>query len=444
MTRRPTLGIALTCVLLFGLLAVAAGCGRSHEATSAYRCPMHPEVVADRPGDCSVCGMRLVAASPGASGTASRPTEQPAALYVCPMHPEVTSPTPADCPICGMDLEPVKGRSTDGQIAGEGPHGLAPIVVPTAKRQLLGLTAGRVEPHPFMRRIRAAGRVAVDESRLLRVISPVNGWVDALGFSGPGDVVKEGQPLVEIYGPDAFAAVRRDFGVVGRVGDSDPVTQRLLRMGLTEKQIQTLGESSGKLDRRLVVHATASGLVAEKLTFPGQRIESGDLLLTVADLSRVWVEAELTSTDGALVQIGASAHIEAPVPAGHSLQGKVTALLPYMDERTRTRRVRIELANHDRVLYPEMPVTAVLVADLGTRLAVPAGAVLRTGDTSYAFRLADGDHLIPVIIRTGITDAEYVEVLDGLAANDSVVTSATFLIDSESAMAAALQAATER
>lgn len=445
-TRRSRLGSALASGVLLVLLAVTASCGGGQRSAAVYRCPMHPEVVAERPGDCSVCGMRLVATATEDGGAAARPAEQPGVLYVCPMHPAVTSPKPAECPICGMDLERVERREAEGQLAGDAPSGLAPIVVSAAKRQLLGLTSGRVETRLFTRRIRAAGRVVADETRVLRMTSPADGWVDSLWVRGVGDVVKAGQKLIEIYSPDAIIAVRRDLGIAGREGITQQTRERLLRWGLTEEQIRTFGEvdASGTFNRRLVLHAIASGLVAEKAVVPGQRLLAGDLILTLVDLSRVWVEADLTTTDAALVRIGATADIEAPLLASHPVQGKVTALLPYLDGRTRTQRVRIELANPDLVLRPELPVTVVLLADLGSRLAVPAGAVLRTGDTSYAFRLADGDRLVPVKVRTGIADSEYVEVLSGLAADDMVVTSATFLIDSESAMAAALQAATER
>jgi membrane fusion protein, copper/silver efflux system len=453
--RRTTL-----CLGSMILLLALVGCGPSN-AEAEYRCPMHPDVVAQSQGDCPICGMKLVVATQkaGAAGAAKGQAQ----LFVCPMHPEVTSAKPSDCPICGMALVERKEESPN-PASSAAPAGLASVTVPAAKRQMLGMTTGEVATRPFARHIRAAARISVDESRLFRVTIPAEGWVDKLYVQGVGDAVQKGQPLLELYSIEALSALRRDLATLGRAsslgpppdantalrGSADAAGQtfeflrdRVRRWGLSDDQIAAFTERPNDL-RSLTLYATVSGSIAEKTVVTGQRLEAGDQLFVLADLSRVWAEADLTASDGPLIQKGATVAIEVPSLPGRSFSGRVAALAPFLDGQTRTQRVRIELANPELVLRPGLPAVATISVDLGMRLAVPSSAVLRTGERAYAFRLADGDRLEPVAVRTGIADDQSVEVLEGLSAGDRVVTSATFLIDSESAMTAALRAVSER
>jgi len=441
-------------LLVLALVFMALGCGRA-AVQSEYRCPMHPEVVATRPGDCPVCGMRLVAQPAKAVSPAAEPAAH--ALYVCPMDPEVTSSSPGSCPKCGMKLVLRQG---DPAV----PAGLAPMTLPAGKRELLGMTVGEAAPHRFARHIRAAARIVPDESRLLRVTAPVGGWVDKLFVQGVGDTVRKGEALAELYNVDALTALRRDFYnlhlgnptqsggdpnlILSRRLDQSVLALELLqarvaRWGFSDEQIKEFSESPNDL-KGLVIYATGSGLIAEKSVIPGQSVNAGDPLFVVADLSRVWAEVDLLASDAPLVPVGKAFQIEAPALPGRSFPGRLAATAPFLDPQTRTQRVRLELENPGLVLHPGLPAVATLAIDLGERLAVPASSVLRTGERTYAFRLGEGDRIVPVAVRTGITDGEYVEVLEGLVAGDRVVSSATFLIDSESAMAAALRAVAER
>lgn len=447
-------------LLVIVLAAVVVGCGRTNQQIE-YRCPMHPEVVASRPGDCPVCGMKLVATKPGGAAKAGEHTQH--ALYVCPMDPEVTSPEPGKCPKCGMKLV-LRDEPPTGTAGLPAPAGLAPMTLPAAKRQLLGMTVGEAAAHRFTRHIRAAARIVPDESRLLRVTAPVAGWVDKLFVQGVGDPVHKGEPLAQLYNVDALTALRRDLFNL-RQGDTtqpsqdpnlllsrriDPnllayelVMQRVRRWGFSDEQIKTFSASPNDL-KDLVIYAAGSGSVAEKSVIPGQSVQAGDQLFVVADLSRVWAEIDLLAADALLVHAGTVFEIEAPAVPGRVFPGRLVALAPFLDAQTRTQRVRVALENAGLVLRPGLPAVATMSIDLGERLAVPSSSVLRTGDRAYAFRLGEGDRIEPVSVRVGISDEGFAEVLEGLAAGDRVVTSATFLIDSESAMAAALQAVSER
>ncbi len=453
--------VSVVGLLLLGMVLViaAAGCGRSGQQVE-YRCPMHPEVVSTSPGDCPVCGMKLVAATLSPAPKEEAPARP--AIYVCPMHPEVTSPEPGRCPSCGMKL--VRMEKTPGTAsAGSAPAGHASVVVPAAKRQMLGITTGDVVMRHFTRHIRAAARIVADESRLFRVTAPSDGFVDKLFVLGVGDTVRKGEPLLQLYNIEALNALRRDLFNLRR-GDNAPpgqdpnllarrtdpswlpyeiLMQRVRRWGLSDDQIKTFSESPNDL-KVLVIYATVGGSIAEKSVITGQRLQEGEQLFVLADLSRIWAEADLLASDAPLVQVGSTVDIQAPALPGRSFQGRLAALAPFLDAQTRTQRARIDLANRDGVLRPGLPAIATVAVDLGERLAVPSSSILRTGERAYAFRLDEGERLVPVAVRVGIVDGDYVEVLDGLAAGDHVVTSATFLVDSESAMAAALQAVSER
>jgi membrane fusion protein, copper/silver efflux system len=490
------------CLVAIVLVVAAVGCGGASQQVE-YRCPMHPEVVSTRPGDCPVCGMKLVAKQHASA--AKEPTHATQALYVCPMDPEVTSDHPGKCPKCGMELvakqPPAPAKEGEGvhravytcpmdpevtsnqpgtcpkcgmklvlRAGSKGvetepavPEGLAPMTLPASKRELLGLTVGDAAPHRFIRHIRAAARIVPDESRLFRVTAPVAGWVDRLFVEGVGDAVRKGEPLAKLYNVEALNELRRDLYLLGRDNPAqqpdgptvlarrvDPsllsyelIQQRVRRWGLADEQIKSYSAFPGDL-KELVMFATSSGLVAEKSVIPGQSVQAGDQLFVVADLSRVWAEVDLLASDAPLLKSGMAVEVEAPALPGRTFPGRLATLAPFLDSQTRTQRVRLELDNPGAVLRPGLPAVATLAIDLGERLAVPSCSVLRTGDRTYAFRLADGDRIVPVVLRTGITDGDFVEVLGGLAPGSRVITSATFLIDSESAMAAALQAVSER
>jgi RND family efflux transporter MFP subunit len=391
-------------------------------------------------------------ASTGGSGAAVQKE-----VYFCPMHPQITSTDPNyKCPICGMDLVE---RKDAVQAAGHALHDdakpLAQVTISLDQKRLLGITYGTVERRSISREIRTSARVVPDETRLFRVTTKIEGYVDELYVNVTGQAVNKGDPLLAVYSPELVASQEEFLTAVNAAramagssheaiaqGAADLVAaarRRLRLWDISEAQIARI-ERTGRVEKNLQLFAPAGGFVTEKNVLAGQKIMPGDALLTIADLSQVWAEADIYESDLPYIAVGMPATLTLPYWPGKECRGTVSFLNPFLDRETRTLKARMNIDNPDLVLKPEMLGQALLRYRLGERLAVPESAVLRTGTKQYVFKAGRADHLTPVEVTLGLRAEGWFEVAAGLAEGDRVVTSANFLIDSESSLKAALQA----
>jgi len=198
------------------------------------------------------------------------------------------------------------------------------------------------------------------------------------------------------------------------------------------------------VEKALTLAAPASGYVSEKMVLAGQKIMAGEMLMVVADLTDVWAEADLYESDAAYVKVGMEADLTLPFLPGKSFKGRISFLNPFLDAASRTLKARLEIANPDLLLKPEMYGDITLTFDFGERLAIPESAVMRTGERNYVFVAGSDWSLTPVQIQIGIQSGDDLEVISGLNRGDQVVTAANFLVDSESSLKAALQAFAEK
>ena len=313
-----------------------------------------------------------------------------------------------------------------------------------------GITFGAVQVRPLEYQVRAAGIVAVDETRLAKVTPKFSGYVEHLYVNFAGQPVRRGQPLAAIFSPDLVAAeqelllARRLAGTIG--GSSVPgvpgtstdllsaAKQRLRLWDVSESQINEV-LSTGRPIRTVSLFSPASGVVLDKKVIEGQAIQAGDELYTIADLSSVWVEAQLREEDAANVTVGSAATVELASYPGRLIAGRVTYVYPTLAEQARTVKARITVPNTGGQIKPGMFATVNFTTSSRLALTVPRSSLVQTGDRTLVFVDMGNGQLMPRDVEVGRTAGDYAEVLSGVNAGQRVVTSAQFLLDSESNLA---------
>jgi Cu(I)/Ag(I) efflux system membrane fusion protein len=325
------------------------------------------------------------------------------------------------------------------------------IAIPPERLQTIGVKYEQVTRRPLEKLIRTVGRVAVDERRLAKVTIKFHGWIEELFVSALGDHVKKGQRLFTIYSPDLVAsqeeyllAVRgqkqmgsSEFPEVAQ-GSKDLLEaskRRFQLWDITEDHIREL-EQTGKVLKALPIHSPITGTVIKKEALAGAHVDPGQELYTIADLSHIWILADIYEYELSFVKAGQRAAVTLTYDPGTVLTGHLGFIYPTLDPKTRTAKVRFELDNADEKLKPDMYANVELRVNLGTRLAIPQEAIIESGQKQVVFLHHGGGRLEPRLIKTGVKTGEWSEVLAGLKEGEHIVTSANFLIDSESRLKA--------
>ena len=377
--------------------------------------------------------------------------------YVDPMHPWYKSDKPGIAPDCGMTLEPVYAGegpaappSTTGSSAQqpEEAPGAGAIQISPEKQQLMGMRFGQAEWTTGGQPLRVAGRVVVDETRVTRVHTKVEGWIERVLVDFTGAVVREGQPLATIYSPELLASqqelllahkasdLMQHSSMAEAAGNGasllEAARRRLELWDLSRAQIDEI-ERTGKPVKSITVYAPAGGYITTRNAFASQRVTPETELYTITDLSRVWVLADVFEADAPQVHVGQSVRVTLP-GTSRSLDARVSYLPPQIDAASRSMKVRLDLPNHAMALKPEMFVDVAMELNAGRRLTVPSEAVLDSGATQTVF-LDRGNGLFePRHVQTGLRIGDRVEIVGGLQAGEKIVISAAFLLDSESQM----------
>lgn len=327
------------------------------------------------------------------------------------------------------------------------------VMISPERLQTIGVKFDLVKPQALAKAIRTSGRVEIDERRLAHVNIKLEGWIDTLLVSAVGDRVKKGQILFTIYSPELLATQEEYLLALkgGRtLGGSEfpevaegaksllDVTRRRLRLwDITEDHIQDL-ERTGKVLKTLPIHSPITGTVLKKVALAGIHVNPGDELYTIADLSHIWVIADIYEYELPFIKIGQQATVTLSYDPRTVLTARVGFIYPTLDPQTRTAKVRFELDNPGERLKPDMYANVELKIPLGTRLAIPRDAVLESGERQVIFIHHGGGKLEWRTVKLGAKAGDWVEVLEGLKEGDHIVTSANFLIDSESQLKAAV------
>jgi membrane fusion protein, copper/silver efflux system len=375
--------------------------------------------------------------------------QQAVAAYTCPMHPAYRSDRPGDCPLCGMRLVPVPSGAgpAPAGAAGGAPAGTAQV--DTDKQQLMGVRIDEVPPASASHlTLRVPGRVAVDEQRLYRVTAAVDGWIRKLGPNPAGTFVRKNEVLASYYTQNLISASQTyvfalQTNAQAQAGDATIGYQRgttqlslqialdsMRALGVTEFQIAEI-ERTRIAPTEVRVYSPTDGFVIARGITPEQRFDKGTEMYRISDIGHVWVMAGIFEKDSEFLKPGTKAAI---LYQGRRLEARMSGSLPQFDPETRTLKTRFELDNPGNVLRPDMYVDVEIEAEMPEAVTVPADAIVDSGLRKVVFVDRGNGHFEPRRVEIGWRVGDRVQVSKGLMAGERIVISGTFLIDSESRM----------
>jgi Cu(I)/Ag(I) efflux system membrane fusion protein len=353
-------------------------------------------------------------------------TERKILYYRNPMGLPDTSPVPKKDSM-GMDYVAVY----EGDDAGSGTVAISP-----EKVQLLGVRTEAVQRRALTRNVRATGLIEVDERKQQWIAPRFEGWVQQLQVNATGQRVARGQPLLTVYSPELESAAR-EVQLAHESGLAEvekSARSRLENWQLAPQDLEHLQHGMA----HLVLRSPIDGVVIEKMAVSGARFAPGEVLFKLADLSNVWLQAEVAEQDQGALHLGQTVEVKVDAYAQEKFSGKVSFIAPVLNEQTRTVRVRVELPNKDARLRPGMYASTVITDTLPSALSIPLSAVIDSGTRQVVLvQVAEG-RFQPRVVQLGARSEEQVAVLQGLAEGETVVTRANFLIDAESNLKAAL------
>lgn len=394
------------------------------------------------------------------------------ARYHCPMHPTYISDKPGDCPICGMKLVPIQPSPSSGSHAGHeqgtsnpgaaspAPQsnvpGYVPVTIPADRIQTMGITLTEASRIDLDQSIRTYGRVTYDETKVHHVHTRFEGYIEHLYVNYTGQFVKKGQPLFSVYSPELYAtqneyllALRAReqreqsgggsgaFAAATSVDLVRAARERLALWNIGDSEIREL-ERTRKPSRALVITSPVTGYVMAKTAVHGLEVKPADNLYDIVDLSTVWVLADIYEINLPFVKLGQPATMTLDYRPGRTWRGKIVFMDPAVDPATRTVKARIEFANPDGELKPEMYTQVIIAGTRATGIGIPESAVISTGERNIVF-VAKGEGMFePREVTLGARVRNLYEIKTGVSEGEKVVTGANFLLDSESKLKAAI------
>jgi RND family efflux transporter MFP subunit len=406
---------------------------------------MHPEVIQSEPGICPICRMDLTPLrTDESSASTDGHDDHGPQTWTCPMHPDILEEEPGTCAICGMDLVEVES----GPGHGDGDGHRAVVTIDPAVVQNMNVVTRLVKRRDIAHEIRTVGYLDYDQERMVSVTTKFSGFIEKTYVNYIGQPVSKGEPLFEIYSPELvqteqelLSAIRYVQSLAGAPAGArsraeallDAARQRLAFWDITPEQIRGL-EESGEVFRTLQIVAPASGVVMKRMPgLEGMATRPGMELLHIADLSNLWLTVEIFDSQLPWLDVGSPATVTLSYFPGVTYRGQVRYIEPEVSEKTRTIQLTLDVPNRDRRLRVGMYATVVFepVAAEDT-ITVPAEAVIRTGERDIVVVALGGGRFAPREVVLGSRGRNFVEVLEGIADGEEIVTSAQFLIDSES------------
>ena len=394
-----------------------------------YVCPMHPQIVRDEQGSCPICGMDLVEVKQ------DQPAKEKKILYwVAPMDPNYRRDEPGKSPM-GMDLVPVyeeaeAGGSEDGSVVR-----ISPAVVNN-----MGVRSTIVEKGSLWRRIDTVASVDYDQSKVSHIHLRTDGWIEKLNVRSEGERIKKGDRLFNVYSPTLVNAMEEYVQALASHNRRlmQASRDRLLSLGVSSKQIGEI-ENSKHVPQTVAIYAQQDGVVSNLLVREGMYVKPDMEVMRLADLSTVWILAEVFENQADWVALGQSADVTLSYLPGKQWEGKVEYIYPSLDPKTRTLKVRLQFENPDEELKPNMYAHVSIYggAKKGV-LILSREALIRTGQEQRVILDMGDGRFAPRKVVAGIETGDFVEIIQGLNEGDKVVASGQFLIDSEASLKASL------
>ena len=405
-----------------------------------YTCGMHPQIISEEPGLCPICEMKLTPIK----NQNQKSDEKKILFYRNPMNPNVISNTPTKDEM-GMDYVPVY----ESEAGSEGVVSIDPEV-----QQNMNIKTALVENRMLSSRVTTNGVLVTDETKEYLVTTKVDGWIEKLYVNYTGQYVEAGSKLMDIYSPMLVSAQQEFITALSyqkSMGNSslseiqnssDELVKNAIRklqlLNVSNSEIERLKEN-GDVKTTITLHAQKSGTVLEKNIVEGQKIMAGESLLKIVSLSNLWLTAELYESEIPKVKIGSTAEIKFNFPTDKNYQGKVSFIYPVVDDKSRTVKVRIDVNNIHGELKPSMFANVVIAGRVsGIKPVIPENAVIRSGKMNIVIVDLGNGKFKPQMVDLGIYSEGYYQILRGLSQGDKIVTSAQFLIDSESNLKAAI------
>jgi RND family efflux transporter MFP subunit len=421
---------------------IAAATGSTTQPKQLWTCGMHPQVILDHPGYCPICRMRLVPMKMDseAGGEAPGGGKRKILYYWDPMlGPSSIAQAPGKSAM-GMDLVPV---FEDEQSAGPTVR-IDPTIV-----QNMGIRTAEVSRGPLQKTVRTMGILEVPETAQYEINLKVNGWITKLYANQEGMHVHKGEPLFDLYSPDLQVAEEELIGAVKSLKALDPKApgtlhseaqhmvdssrQKLRLWGIADVDIDAVANAE-KAPDTVPFRNPTDGHVMDKMVVEGSAVQAGMKIMRIEDHSKLWLDAQVYEEDMTQIALGQTVEVSVNAQPGKIYSGPITFIYPHLDQTSRTVLARVELDNPIHELSPGMYATAnIITKPLADAVWVPREAVIDTGTRQIAFVVVSPGHFEPRKVRMGIVaDDDRVQILEGLAPGETVVTSGQFLLDVES------------